>query len=250
MNKLYCGDCLDIMTDIPSGSIDMILCDLPYAVTARNPWDIALPFDRLWDAYERLIKQNAAVVLTATQPFATKLIMSNYKLFRYDLIWEKPMATGFLNANRMPLRSHEHILVFYKHLPTYNPQKILGKPYRMTRRSDTTNYNATKDLHYVTDNQDGYRFPKSVLKFSSDRNKLHPTQKPLALFEYLIKTYTNEGDIVLDSCAGSFTTAVASDNLKRDWICIEKEKKYCEIGLIRINENRSRLGLNLIKGGE
>jgi len=246
LSKFYCGDCLEIMMDIPSGIIDMILCDLPYAATARNTWDVALPFDKLWNAYERIIKENAAIVLTATQPFATRLIASNYKLFRYDLIWEKPLATGFLNANRMPLRSHEHILVFYKHLPTYNPQKTPGKPYKMTRRSDTTNYNSVNNLHHITDNVDGFRFPKSVSKFSSDSSKLHPTQKPLALFEYLIKTYTNERDIVLDNCIGSGTTAAACDNTNRDWIGIEKY--CCEMAIKRINDNRSKLGMSIIKG--
>ncbi len=234
LNKIYLGDCLEKMVEIDDCSIPLILTDLPYNCTARNSWDLLIPFDKLWSQYERIIKNNGAIILTATQPFATQLISSNYKLFRYDLIWEKPLATGFLNANRMPLRSHEHILIFYKSLPIYNPQKEVGKPYKMTRRSDTSNYNEVKNLYQETNNKTGDRFPKSVLKFSQDRDKLHPTQKPLLLMEYLIKTYTNENDIVLDSCAGSGTTLLAARNLKRNFIGVEKEQKYFDIIMERL----------------
>ena len=169
-------------------------------------------------------------------------------MFRYDLVWRKPLATGFLNANRMPLRAHEQILIFYKHLPVYRPQKTLGKPYKMTRRGDTSNYNQVQNLHHITDNKDGMRFPVSVLTFVRDREKLHPTQKPVALFEYLIRTYTNEGDLVLDNCIGSGTTAVAAENLGRNWVGIEKETKYVEIANDRIAKERlkrSQLSLGL-----
>ena len=235
-NKVMLGDCLDLMQEIPESYFDMILCDLPYGTTARNKWDEIIPFKPLWKQYERVIKSNGAIVLTAAEPFTSMLITSNPKLFRYDLIWEKATATGFLNANRMPLRAHEQVLVFYKKLPTYNPQKTQGKPYKMTRRGDTSNYNEVKDLHWTTDNQDGLRFPRSVLYFPHDKIKLHPTQKPLALFEYLIKTYTNKKDIVLDNCAGSGTTGIACRNLKRKFVLIEKEQEYYDTILQRMKE--------------
>lgn len=227
--EVLLGDCLDLMKNIPSGKIDFILCDLPYGVTARNKWDVIIPFKPLWEQYNRVIKNNGAIVLTATEPFSSMLIMSNPENFRYDLIWEKPLATGFLNANKMPLRNHEQILVFYKSLPIYNPQKTEGKPYKMTRRGDTTNYNSVKNLHQETNNVDGKRFPKSVIKFSSDKDKLHPTQKPLALFEWLIKTFTNEGETVLDNCAGSGTTGIACVKNNRNSILIEKDPKFFEL---------------------
>jgi len=237
LNKIYCCDCLKGMVAIPDKSIDMILCDLPYGVTARNKWDVIIPFDELWGQYKRVIKDNSVMVFTATEPFSSMLIMSNNKLFRYDLIWEKPLATGFLNANRMPLRNHEQVLIFYKKLPTYNPQKTIGKPYKMTRRSDTTNYNSVKKLHWTTES-DGKRFPKSVIKFSADKEKLHPTQKPVALFEYLIKTYTNEGDLVLDNCIGSGTTAVACKKSNRNFIGFEISQEYVDIANKRLAEIR------------
>ena len=180
------GDACQILPQIPNKSIDLVLCDLPYGVTARNKWDNKLPLDILWQEWWRHNKDNAPVVLTATEPFSSELVMSQKQNFRYGLIWSKPMATGFLNANRMPLRSHEQILVFYRKLPTYNPQKTDGKPYKMTRRGDTTNYNEVGKLHWET-NSDGKRFPKSVVEFAWDKAKLHPTQKPEALFSYLIK---------------------------------------------------------------
>ncbi len=232
------GDCLEWMEKIPNNSIDMILCDLPYGVTARNKWDVTIPFESLWKSYERLIKGNGAIILTAIEPFSSLLITSNLRMFRYDLIWEKPLAIGFLNANRMPLRNHEQILVFYNKLPVYNPQFTEGEPYTMIRRGDTSNYQKMRELHYKTESN-GKRYPKSVQKFSWDREKLHPTQKPVALFEYLIKTYTNEGMTVLDNAAGSCTTAIACINTNRQWICIEKEEKYCAISKERI-ENHKR----------
>ena len=235
INKIYKGDCLEVMKSIDNKSIDLILCDLPYNVTARNEWDILIPFRPLWGIYERIIKDNGAIILTATQPFATQLISSNYKLFRYDLIWEKPLATGFLNANKMPLRSHESILIFYKSLPIYNPQMEYGKPYKTIKRSDTTNYKKNK-IPYTIINESGKRFPKSVIRFPQNRKTTyHPTQKPVALFEYLIKTYTNEGDLVLDNCAGSGTTGVACRNWNRNFILIEKDETYCKIAEKRIS---------------
>lgn len=235
LNKIYCDDCFNIFPLISDHSIDMVLSDLPYGVTARNKWDVVLSLDKLWEQYERIIKDNGIIILTAQQPFTSKLVMSNLVLFRYSLVWEKPLATGFLNANRMPLRSHEDILVFYKKLPTYNPQFTYSKPYKMTRRSDTSNYNEVKVLNWTTES-DGKRYPKSVLKFAADKEKLHPTQKPLELFKYLILTYSNKGDIILDNCAGSGTSCLAAKLTERNYIGVEIDSKYCEIAERRIKE--------------
>ena len=244
INKIHQGDCLEIMKNIDNKSVDVILCDLPYGVTNRNKWDCIIPIDLLWKEYKRVLKEKGIIILTATQPFASRLIMSNLEMFRYDLIWEKPLATGFLNANRMPLRNHESILVFYNSLPIYNPQKTEGKPYKMVRRSDSTDYGEVKNLHQETNNVDGKRFPKSVIKFSSDKEKLHPTQKPLALFEYLILTYSDKGALVLDNCMGSGTTAVACLNLNRNFIGIELEQRYVDICNKRIMEVKSGCDAN------
>lgn len=232
--ELIQGDCLEKMHDIPDGSIDMILCDLPYGTTACK-WDSIIPIDSLWFLYKRIIKKNGAIVLTAAQPFTTVLISSNFNDFRYDLKWIKKAATGFYNANRMPLRAHEDILVFYKSLPTYNPQKTQGKPYKCTRGSASDVY-VGKDLP-ETNNEPGERFPLSWVEIKRDKEKLHPTQKPVPLFEYLIKTYTNEGDLVLDNCMGSGTTGVACKNLNRNFIGIELDPEYFKIAEKRINEN-------------
>lgn len=218
LNKVYFGDCLSVMRDIPNKSINLILCDLPYEVTARNKWDIIIPFEPLWEQYERTIKDNGAIVLTASQPFTSKLVISNTKLFRYSLVWQKTTPTGFLNAKKMPLRTHEDILVFYKSPPTYNPQKTFGHKRKTSKAEhkvncvNTTNYSQ----HGLTTYDSTERYPTSVLTFATDKQKssLHPTQKPLALMEYLIRTYTNEGNLVLDNAAGSFTTSVACDNLR------------------------------------
>ena len=225
------------MKDIPDGSVDMILCDLPYGTTACK-WDTIIPFEPLWEQYERVIKDNGAIVLTASQPFTSILVSSNLKNFRYDITWDKSQVTGFLNAKRMPLRSHEDILVFYKRLPTYNPQFTKGEPYSMSRTHKTNNYgeqtsNKTKS--------DGRRYPTSILDVPQVRVKGgHPTQKPVALFEYLIKTYTNEGETVLDNCIGSGTTAVAALNTGRFFIGIEKEKEYVDIANKRIEEHQEK----------
>ena len=243
INKIHQGNCLEVMKDIDNNSVDVILCDLPYGVT-RNKWDCIIPIELLWKEYKRVLKEKGIIILTATQPFASRLIMSNLEMFRYDLIWEKPLATGFLNANRMPLRNHESILVFYNSLPIYNPQKTEGKPYKMVRRSDSTDYGEVKNLHQETNNVDGKRFPKSVIKFSSDKEKLHPTQKPLALFEYLILTYSEKNALVLDNCMGSGTTAVACLNLNRNFIGIELEQRYVDICNKRIMEVKSGCDAN------
>ncbi|PES44475.1 site-specific DNA-methyltransferase [Bacillus cereus] len=218
-------------------SVDMILCDLPYGVT-QNKWDVVIPFDELWKQYERVIKDNGAIVLTAAQPFSAQLIVSNPKLFRYEWIWEKTAATGHLNAKKMPMRAHENILIFYKKLPTYNPMKTTGHaPVNSytKHQDDGSNYGKTKIG--VSGGGSTERYPRSVQRFATDKQKesIHPTQKPVALFEYLIKTYTNEGETVLDNCIGSGTTAVAAINTNRNFIGFEISKEYCAAANRRID---------------
>lgn len=243
INKVYHGDCLKIMKDIPDQSINMILCDLPYGVT-RNKWDSVLDLNSLWKQYERIIKNNGVIILHGQDKFSARLMLSNEKLHRYNLIWEKTSPTGHLNAKRMPLRSHEDILVFYKKLPTYNPQKTTGHTRKIStadhkrKSKKTTNYGE----HNLTTYDSTERYPKSILifptilTFSTDKQKsaLHPTQKPVALLEYLIKTYTNEGDLVLDNCAGSGSTGAACENTDRKFLLIEKERKYYDIIIKRL----------------
>ena len=233
INKILQGDCLEVMKGIPDKSIDMILCDLPYGTTACK-WDTIIPFEPLWKEYKRIIKDNGAIVLTASQPFTSALVMSNLEQFRYELIWSKNRGTGIFNAKKLPMKSHENILVFYKNLPIYNPQMREGKPYtyKQGKQSDGFGLNTGKEIITVNN---GERYPLSVVNFNSTNgSNTHPTQKPVALFEYLIKTYTNKGDLVLDNCAGSGTTGVACKNLGRNYILIEKEERYCEIARRRI----------------
>ena len=234
LNKIYNEDCLEGMKRIDDKSIDMILCDLPYGMT-YNKWDTVIPLDKLWEQYERIIKDNGAIVLTAQTPFDKVLGTSNLKMLRYEWIWEKENATGFLNAKKQPLRKHENILVFYKRLPLYNPQMGKGKSYTAVRKEKPSlnYYNNQKMTKTVSD---GERYPVSIIKFNRDKEKLHPTQKPVALFEYLIKTYTDEGEIVLDNCIGSGTTAVACLNTNRNFIGFEKEEKYYNIANKRIEK--------------
>ena len=242
MVDLHCGDCLILMQEIPDQSLDMILCDLPYGVTAKNHWDSVIPFEPLWEQYRRIIKPNGCTALFAQGMFMSKLMMSASDIWRYNLIWQKTSPTGFLNANRMPLRSHEEICIFYKKLPTYNPQKLSGQP----RKVSTAHHHkdSKKSTDYGDYNFSTYdsteRYPTSVLTFASDKQKcaLHPTQKPVSLCEYLIKTYTNEGDIVLDNCMGSGTTGIAAQNLNRNFIGIELDKSYYQIALERILNNK------------
>lgn len=238
INKVIHGDCLDVMQDIPSNSIDMILCDLPYGTT-QNKWDVIIPLDKLWEQYERIIKDNGMICLTSAEPFTSTLITSNKKLFKYDLIWDKKLSSGFLNAKRMPLRRHEQILCFYKKLPPYNPEmvtrgKVRKKGITTETGKHTSNYG--KFDNSVVENNEYY--PTSIIEVSNAnrKDKLHPTEKPLELFEYLIKTYTNEGDLVLDNTAGSGTTAVACIRFNRNYICIEKEEKYYHLIQKRVSE--------------
>ncbi|MDG4966277.1 site-specific DNA-methyltransferase [Lactococcus lactis] len=240
LNKIYNEDCLEGMKRIPDGSIDMILCDLPYGTT-RNKWDSVLPFDKLWEQYERIIKDNGAIVLSAQTPFDKVLGASNLKLLRYEWIWEKTQGTGHLNANRMPLKNHENILVFYKNLPVYNPQFEAGIAYKTTSSVNSSNY-GTQNESTVTVN-DGFRYPLSIQEFKYDTETFHPTQKPVALFEYLIKTYTNKGDTVLDNCMGSGTTAIACINTERNFIGFETNEEYYNKSLQRIKNNVTQLDL-------
>lgn len=238
-NQVHCGDCLELMKGIPDGSVDMILCDLPYGTT-QNKWDTIIPLDKLWSHYKRVLKTAGVIALTASQPFSSQLVMSNPKWFKYDWVWEKDNGTGHLNAKKQPLRKHEQILIFYNKQPTYNPQFTEGTAYTQKRgKLNSTNYGSQAD-GVVTVNS-GYRYPTTVLRFNRDKDKLHPTQKPVALFEYLISTYTNAGDLVLDNCCGSGTTAIASRNLGRNWICMDSDLAYCQMTRERLQVPSSNL---------
>ena len=236
LNKIYNEDCLEGMKRIPDKSVDMILCDLPYGTT-RNKWDSIIPLDLLWEQYNRIIKDNGAIVLTAQTPFDKVLGVSNLKYLRYEWIWQKDNASNFLNARRNPMKVHENILIFYRKMPKYQPQMREGyEPYqsaRSAKRVDT--YMNNYDTTYVSSSS-GKRFPISVLTFNSDRG-LHPTQKPVALFEYLIKTYTDEGENVLDNCMGSGTTAIACMNTGRNYIGFEMDTNYFNLANERIEQH-------------
>jgi len=242
LNKIYFEDCVEGMKKIDGESIDMILCDLPYGVTARNKWDNIIPFDLLWKSYERVIKNNGAIILTATQPFTSALVMSNLKLFKYEWIWEKSKASNFLSSRKQPLKAHENILVFSKKSHKYNPQKTKGKPYSGDRRagwkgSETSAYGVVPNPLFRNGNATGDRFPRSVQYFitaESEGKQTHPSQKPVGLFEYLIKTYTDENELVLDNCMGSGTTAIACKNTNRNFIGFENDPNYYEIATKRI----------------
>ena len=240
LNGIYNEDCLEGMKRIPDKSIDMILCDLPYGQTARNKWDTVIPFDKLWEQYGRIIKDNGAIVLFANGMFTADLMKSNEKIWRYNLIWEKTTPTGFLNAKKMPLRTHEDICVFYKKPPTYNPQKTFGHQRKVSKAEHKRNCINTTDYggHGLTTYDSTERYPTSILKFKTDKQKssLHPTQKPVALLEWLVKTYTNSGETVLDNCIGSGTTAIACINTNRNYIGFELDKHYCDIAKERIQK--------------
>jgi len=240
---LYCGDCLEIMPMFADKSIDMVLCDLPYGTTACK-WDVIIPFEPLWEQYKRIIKDNGAIVLTASQPFTSALVMSNTNMFRYEIIWEKERPTNIFFLKKQIAKYHENVLVFYSKQPIYNPQMVKRegnhsqkeKEYDLTKCNNNGSKTHLKQTYaYSKDYNPELIYPKSVLRINRDRQKdAHPTQKPVALFEYLIKTYTNEGDLVLDNTAGSGTTAIACIRYKRRYIMIEKEEKYCEIAAKRI----------------
>lgn len=275
--QLYNGDCLEVMKEIPSNSIDMVLCDLPYQMT-HNKWDVVIPMndyvkqgnkvlvkdefylqqflkglpkkeidevwkknkqEGLWSHYNRIVKDNGAIVLFAQTPFDKVLGASNLKMLRYEWIWEKTTATGHLNVKKMPMKAHENILVFYKKLPTYNPQKTTGHtPVHSYTKHQDDGSNYGKTLVGISGGGSTERYPRSVQIFKSDKQKcaLHPTQKPVGLCEYLIKTYTNEGDLVLDNCMGSGSTGVACINTNRNFIGMELDENYFNIAKKRISK--------------
>lgn len=239
MYEIKQGDCIELMSKLPDKSVDMILCDLPYGTT-KNKWDCVINLEELWSQYERLIKDNGCICLFAQTPFDKVLGSSNLKLLKYEIIWQKENATRFLNANKMPLKIHENILIFYKKLPVYNPQMRKGfKPYKCVQGSGSSSYNYNKNFGgHITENN-GERYPIDVIEFKRDKDKLHPTQKPVALLEYLIKTYTNENMLVLDNCMGSGSTGIACLNTNRKFIGFELDKEYFEIAKKRI-EDRSK----------
>ena len=240
MASIKQGDCLELMKEIPDKSIDMILCDLPYGTT-RNKWDSVIPLNKLWKQYERIIKDNGAIVLFSQMPFSAELVHSNLKLFKYEWIWQKDNGTGFLNAKKMPLKIHENILVFYKKLPLYNPQMRTGfKPYKCKQGRHSTNYGAYEQGHITESN--GERYPIDIIEFKKDSG-LHPTQKPVALLEYLIKTYTNEGETVLDNCMGSGSTGVACINTNRNFIGYELDEHYFQIAKERLEQHECKTNI-------
>jgi site-specific DNA-methyltransferase (adenine-specific) len=241
-NKTYLGDCLELMPQMEAGMFDMILCDLPYGTTACK-WDVIIPFDKLWEQYERLIKPNGAIVLTASQPFTTILIQSKIELFKYSMVWVKDRPNGIGNANKMPMRYHEDICVFYKKLPTYTKQYIQRSEGGLNRVKykvqsgfkDTDTNNHKFGLKEISVKYNDAKILGSVIEVKKDSPSLlkHPTQKPTALFETLIRMFTNENDLILDNCAGSGTTGEACFNTGRNYIQIEKEQKYFDLILGR-----------------
>ena len=246
INTIIHWDCLEVMKNIPDGSIDAIITDPPYWTTACK-WDTVIPFEPMWKELKRIIKPNWAIVLFGSEPFSSYLRMSNIKMYKYDIIWHKSHPTGFASSKKRIMKYHENISLFYKGQSTYNPQMTKWKPNHWNVTVGTVS-NSQPKLGKIENKNWDNKFPNSVLFFNSpNRNGiLHPTQKPVALIEYLIKTYTNEWEIVLDFTAWSFTTAVASDNTNRKWICIEQDEWYCKIWAKRINENRLKLWLDIL----
>lgn len=245
LNQIYNADCLEKMKDIPDGSVDAIITDLPYSVLNKsNPhaqWDNIIPFEPLWEQYERIIKDNGAIVLFAQGMFTAQLMMSNPKLYRYSLVWDKVLKTGFLNSKKMPLRQHEDILVFYKSLPTYNPQMVKCEPHKRNHSKGNGKHrevnrcygNYVETPTIISDE----KFPTSIISIPKEHingKSYHPTEKPVDLIAYLIRTYTNEGDTVLDSTMGSGTTCVAAIREKRHYIGIELNEEYFNIAKKRI----------------
>lgn len=240
LEGLYHGDCLEVMRRIPDAHVDMVLCDLPYGMT-RNKWDVIIPFDKLWEQYNRVVKENGAILLFAQGIFLAKLILSNEKYYKYKIVWHKSTKVGFLNAKKQPLRQHEDILVFYRKQPTYNPQFVRGKPYINKSKSHTSNYGYFNSMPRI--NRTGDRYPVDII---GDKNlnrlynnkKEHPTQKPVPLLENLIKQYSNEGDIILDNAMGVGSTGIAYVNTNRNFIGIELNKEYYDSAVKNIEEAR------------
>ena len=245
MYKLLHGDCLELMKKIPGKSIDMILCDLPYGTT-QCKWDNIIPFDPLWEIYKKIIKDNGCIALFSSQPFTSFLIMSNPKMYKYEWIWQKTRPTGHLNAKKMPMKAHENIEIFYKKPPIYNPQMTHGHKRKVSKVNYTKEPNGMscygKEVR-ITSYDSTDRYPLDVQVFSNmeQSKKLHPTQKPVDLLEYLIKTYTNEGELVLDNCMGSGSTGVACINTNRNFIGMELDDKYFDIAKERIEKANSEV---------
>ena len=233
LNKVYCGDCLELMKEIDDKSIDMVLCDLPYGTTACK-WDVIIPFDLLWKQYDRIIKDNGALVFNASQPFTSVLVMSNIKKYKHHWVWVKNRGTGFQVAKYRPMMKTEDIIVFCNKTVKYNPQMIkLETPKKYYSASGTRGTNPLAHFNKFT-YEVKEKYPVNTIEISKVTKPLHPTQKPVELCEYLIKTYTNKGETVLDNCCGSGTTGVAAKNLHRNYILIEKEEKYCQIAEERL----------------
>ncbi|MDB5349467.1 MAG: phage methylase [Planctomycetota bacterium] len=242
--RLLRGDCLGRLAEVEDGSVSAVLCDLPYGTTAC-PWDVVIPFAPLWAHYLRVLKPRGVAVLSACQPFTTDLINSNRKWFRYELVWDKVVSTGFLDANRRPLRGHENILVFARGLTTYHPQFEQGKPYRQFRRGHKCATIGDKKVLAVSYEtvSDGRRFPRTIVRFAREgpgRNGKHPTQKPVDLFRWLVRTYTDPGDLVLDNTMGSGTTGVAAIAEGRRFVGIERDPDYFATAEARIREASAR----------
>ena len=253
LNKIYNEDCLVGMKKIPDASVDCIICDLPYGVLNKKSegggWDSIIPLEPLWKEYLRITKPNAAIILFCQGMFTAQLMMSQPKLWKYNLIWSKQRVTGFLNANKMPLRSHEDIAVFYRKQPIYNPQMVKCAPHKRNhRRGDGSHslkrgcYGDHKEVHTIVSDE---KFPRSILCFDKEHSAdtFHPTQKPVALIQYLIRTYTNEGDLVLDNCSGSGTTAISCIKEKRNFICFEKDETYWKKSVERVENEQQQLTL-------
>ena len=240
MFELMKGDCLELMKQIPDNSVDMILCDLPYGTT-QNKWDSVIPFDQLWAEYRRIC--TGAIVLTSSQPFTSLMVVSNLVDFKYSWVWEKSSATGHLNAKRMPMKLHEDINVFCKGPSPYNPQDL--KPFNkiVRRGSNGSNFGESGNENF----QEFTNYPRSILRYQTDPKTVHPTQKPVALMEYLIRTYTHEGMTILDNCMGSGTTGVACANTRRKFIGIEMDEKYFEIAKNRVESAYSKNELEELK---
>lgn len=242
------GDCLELMKSIDNRSVDCIICDLPYGTTACS-WDVILPFDMLWEQYNRIIKDDGAIVLFGTEPFSSALRMSNLKGFKYDMVWKKSKSGSAFTAKYRPVNKHEMISIFSKKggKTKYNPQLVEGTPYSRTHKvseCDINNHEIGFNRRLVETHNDGFRYPTTILDFAQKwrrQDQVHPTQKPVELLEWLVKTYSNENDLILDNCMGSGTTGIACVNLNRNFIGIEKEKKYFDIARSRIEDAKNRI---------
>ena len=249
MVDLRLGDCLELMKDIPDGSVDLVLTDPPYGTTACK-WDSVIPFEPMWEQLNRTIKPNGAICLFGSEPFSSALRMSNIKNFKYDWIWDKQRGSNFQNARKQPMKQHENICVFYKKQPTYNPQYWYSTPYETKERKRKNEIEGLRggsaaNICTATVSEDGKRYPLSIIKMSRDGNRIHPTQKPIALLEYLIRTYTNEGETVLDFTAGSGSTGVACVNTNRNFIGIELDEGYFNIAKKRIEEAQEQIKIEI-----